>query len=531
MQKRLQELQKRLLGWWNRFTPKQKTIITSVTAGVILTFAILIKVLTTPQYTVLATSETTKEAAEIKDLLEGEGLTYKVSTDGLQISILEGQEAEANMLLGANNIPTTGYDIANVVDGGFSTTEADKQKKYRVYLEEKMQKDLEANAVIKNAHVQLSIPEDDGTLIAKEEESFASVVLELDGELKQDVAASLARFIATSIGNDTTDNITIIDTEGNLLFTGEDNLSNTGSASTQITVKQQAESLVKQEVKAVLLGTDLYDSIEVASNLSLDFSTYEKTDHTYTPAEDQTQGVLSHEDTYQSDSAGGTSGTPGTDSNDETTYVVQDGETTSESVTEGSKDYLPNESIVNQSIPAGLIKYDGSSISVSAKKLKVYKEDDAKKQGLLVDMTWEEFQSANSTPVKLEVDKDLYSVVAKATGIAEDNITIAAYESPVFVDSEGFSVDPSDIFMIVLIIVILGLLAFVVLKSMKGEKVEVAEEELSVESLLQSTPPVELENIEVEEKSETRKMIEKFVEENPEAAANLLRNWLTEEWR
>ena len=56
------------------------------------------------------------------------------------------------------------------------------------------------------------------------------------------------------------------------------------------------------------------------------------------------------------------------------------------------------------------------------------------------------------------------------------------------------------------------------------------EEELSVENLLQSTPEVEVEDIEVETKSETRKMIEKFVDDNPEAAANLLRNWLNEDW-
>ena len=40
----------------------------------------------------------------------------------------------------------------------------------------------------------------------------------------------------------------------------------------------------------------------------------------------------------------------------------------------------------------------------------------------------------------------------------------------------------------------------------------------------------ELEDIELEAKSEERKLIEKFVDENPEAVANLLRNWLTEDW-
>ena len=58
------------------------------------------------------------------------------------------------------------------------------------------------------------------------------------------------------------------------------------------------------------------------------------------------------------------------------------------------------------------------------------------------------------------------------------------------------------------------------------------EEELSVESLLESTKENQepLEDISYNEKSETRLLIEKFVEEKPEAAASLLRNWLNEEW-
>ena len=39
-----------------------------------------------------------------------------------------------------------------------------------------------------------------------------------------------------------------------------------------------------------------------------------------------------------------------------------------------------------------------------------------------------------------------------------------------------------------------------------------------------------MEDIGYNEKSETRLLIEKFVDENPEAVAALLRNWLNEEW-
>ena len=99
-----------------------------------------------------------------------------------------------------------------------------------------------------------------------------------------------------------------------------------------------------------------------------------------------------------------------------------------------------------------------------------------------------------------------------------------------YIDAEGMAVTPTDILQIVLIVLILGLLAFVIIRSMRADKETVEEEEVSVESLLQSTQDSGLEDIEVEAKSETRKLIEKFVNENPEAAANLLRNWLQEDW-
>ena len=98
-----------------------------------------------------------------------------------------------------------------------------------------------------------------------------------------------------------------------------------------------------------------------------------------------------------------------------------------------------------------------------------------------------------------------------------------------FFDKEGLNISLSDIVQIILIVIILALLAFVVLRSMRSEKQEEQPEELSVETLLQSQPEVVLEDISVEKMSETRRLIEKFVDENPEAVANLLRNWLNEE--
>lgn len=67
--------------------------------------------------------------------------------------------------------------------------------------------------------------------------------------------------------------------------------------------------------------------------------------HTYTPAEGQTQGVLSHEDIYTSEEIGGADDVSGTDSNDDTTYIMDDEANSQAAPSEGQTDYLPNETI------------------------------------------------------------------------------------------------------------------------------------------------------------------------------------------
>ena len=531
MADRLREIPARLLEWWNKFTTRQKTLIISVGAGIVIALAVLVTILTTPKYETLIVCDTTKQTSEIKDLLEAETIKYRISEDNLTIEVLKANLSDATLLLGENSIPTYGYDITNVFDGGFSTTEADKSKKYKRYCEEKLAEDLIAQEIVTFASVQLSIPENDGTIIAEDKESYASVMLTLDGELPDDAAAGMARFVATALGNDTTDNIVILDSTGKLLFSGEDESSTSGSASNRLSFKQQYETLVKKEVKDALLLTGIYGNVEVVPNLDLNWSETNTTEHTYTPADGQSQGVLSHEDVYNSESTGGSAAVPGTDTNTENTYVVEDNNYTTSTVDEQSRDYLPNETITDTKNPGGAIQYDSSSIGITAINYVTYNEDELKQQGLLDGISFEEFKVANGDRTVAEVDPTIFDMVAKATGVTTENISIIAYNEPIFVESEGFSVETSDIFQIVLIVLILGLLGFVVFRSMRVEKATEQEKEISLDSLLQSTQTAqELENIDLEGKSEVRLMIEKFVDENPDAVANLLRNWLTDDW-
>lgn len=130
------------------------------------------------------------------------------------------------------------------------------------------------------------------------------------------------------------------------------------------------------------------------------------------------------------------------------------------------------------------------------------------------------------------MDDDTYAMVEKATGISAENIKIQAFEVPLFYPKEESVADTATNYLqFILAILIVALLCFVVFKGMKPVEVTELEPELSVEALLATTKENQaLEDIEFSDKSATRQQIERFVDENPEEVALLLRNWLNEEW-
>jgi len=130
------------------------------------------------------------------------------------------------------------------------------------------------------------------------------------------------------------------------------------------------------------------------------------------------------------------------------------------------------------------------------------------------------------------VSAELLKLVAYGTGIDEDSIQIIAYRVPYFYEPTESGRDASFYVQLVIVIVIVLLLAFVVIRSARPVEVSESEPELSVEQMLASTREKQegVDDINLQDKSDVRKAIEKFVDENPEAVALLLRNWIDEGW-
>lgn len=325
MPERIQAILNKVVAWWKKFNTKQRTLMISAVSVVIVALVILAVVLSRPTKVELVEAESASDASSIKNVLEDNNITYDVDSN-LVFYVNKSDEVNAIMALGDNGIPAQAYSIDNVTDGSFSTTEADKQKKYQVYLEDKLKDHLEKQKYIEEASVDITMPDKDGTILKSDEEATAAVTLGLKDSISDDQAYAIARLVATALGNDTTKGITIIDKKANVLYSGGDTESSAGIASSQLSYKQKLEEQVKSEVKKTLEKSNVFSGIEVGMNLDIDFSKTEIAQKNYTLPEGQTDtGLLDSQSDYQSDATNGQAATPGTDSNsDDTTYTTPD---------------------------------------------------------------------------------------------------------------------------------------------------------------------------------------------------------------
>ena len=529
MADKLKQIPKQLLTVWNKYSSKQKTIIISVVGAVLLAFVVLVVIANKVQYEELTITETSKEASEVIDLLKEEGIKYKLGSDRLTVSVDLKRYSDAVLLLASNDMPSAGITLDELLNNSLSTTNSDRTLKINLYMQNQLRNYIIKMEGVDDAQVYYIPVATTNTILTPQQETNASVLLTTNEDFEVQTAETIAQVVASVIGNTSADKVKVADQNGRLLYGGGKDLYS-GAANGNEDYRERLRNTFINNLYMLLLKSG-YDDVEIAPHLVIDNKKVTQLFKEYLPAEGQEQGVFSHSYTYNSENAGSSGGVPGTTSNDEVDYMLEDASSTTGNVEIEEFDYLPNERVTNTEYEVGAIDSAQSSVSMVLRKLTTYKEEDLERLGLLEDTTFEDYILANSAETKLAVDPELITMVSMATGISEDRIQISAIDQPVFVPKIVEKRDFNDYLQYILAALIVALILFIVFKGFGPVEVTELEPELSVEQLLATTKENQsIEDIDFNEVSEVRKMIEKFVDEKPDAVAQLLRNWLNEEW-
>ena len=529
MAERLKQLPKQLLAFWNKYTTKQKTIIISVVCIVILAFAILIYISGRVDYEELTITESSKDASDVVELLKAEGIPYKLGSDNITVSVDLKRYSDAVLLLASNDMPSTGLTMDELLTNSLSTTNSDRTLKINLYMQNQLRNYLITMEGVEDAKVYYIPVDNSNTILAKAEETNASVLLTVNDDFDPKTAETIAEVVASVIGNSTTEKIKVADQNGNLLYGGEQDLYS-GSANNNEDYRERLRNTFINNLYMLLIKSGFND-VEIAPHLVIDNTKVSQLYTEYLPAEGQEQGVYGHSYTYNSENAGSSGGIPGTTSNDEVDYMLEDSSSTNGIVEIEEFDYLPNERVTNTEYEVGAVDSANSSVSLVLRKLKTYNEEELELTGALTGTTFEEYALANNIETPIMITPELLTIVSFATGIPVNRIQISATEQPVFVPKVVAVRTFTDYLQYILAALIVALIIFVVFKGFKPVEVTELEPELSVEQLLATTKENQsIEDIEFNEVSEVRRMIEKFVDEKPEAVAQLLRNWLNDDW-
>ena len=154
------------------------------------------------------------------------------------------------MAIAASDIKSDGYTFEDAMTSSFSTTESDKTKQYEHYLEYKFADDLESMDGIKSASVTVDIADDTNSFYTNTSETSVAAVLQLADTLSGDRAESIANFLATAVGNSTTNSITIISSDGSTLFSGTSNSASASGVSynSQLKYKDQLVNNLSEQM-------------------------------------------------------------------------------------------------------------------------------------------------------------------------------------------------------------------------------------------------------------------------------------------
>lgn len=515
----LSRVQQQLTEFWKNLDKSQKNRIYIISAVLVIVITVCIIMLTRITYVPLMTLDDPKDAAEIEKVLQEKKIKYKPGDNG-RILVDSRDKNKAEFAVASAGLTTSGMtfeDAWNMLN--ISTTESDKKQLWDNFKKNNIVAKLKMFDNVKDADVDLTKP--DNSMFFSESndnEAKAFVRIKPKGEITPEQVQGIVSVVAACIEGLKPQNVTVVDSNFNILRAEE--TDDIGKTSSQFKLKLKIKEEIENSVKRLFIGrSDVFDSISVVANPVLQLDKVKSTTNEILKPTGLDEAIISSEDKKEILENGTANGEPGIQSNpgNAPTYPMQSDENSTYEKSEKIRNYDYTRKLTEEEKAYGIVDSEKSSMTVALFYGQRVKDD------------------SRITPEFIEqVKQD----VSTATGIPSSNISVNKYPlappeeiTVPLADRIKEIVDTYGFFALMLLLII-GLMISVLPRRKEAEVAQPAGELAVADgpALMISEPEETVAEIDMEEHSEIKKQIEKFVSQKPEAVANLLRNWLSEDW-
>ncbi len=261
----------------------QRATIVGTLILIVLAFVLIFRWIGQPDYALLFSELELKEADQITELLRVQNVPYKLTGGGTGIMIPSKDIYEWRMTLAAQGLPSSGgigFEIFDKNDIGIS--DFVQEVNYRRALEGELARTITGIAGIQNARVHIVIPK---ARLFKEKQEFptASVVLKTGNarRLAEHQIMGIAHLVASSVEGLQAKDVTIVDSNGEVLSRQYEENSMVGVSASQQEFIRKVESSLEDKAESMLAPVVGMGKAVVKVSAELNFERLEQTDEQY----------------------------------------------------------------------------------------------------------------------------------------------------------------------------------------------------------------------------------------------------------
>ncbi|WP_071395340.1 flagellar basal-body MS-ring/collar protein FliF [Bacillus tuaregi] len=529
MKETLQKYINPLNEYWSSRSKKQRTILISTVACILLAAGIITYFTTRTNLVPLYSNLTPSETGSIKESLDGRGIKSEITDGGQTIKVPDQIVDTLKVELAAEGLPKSGsidYSFFSQ-NAGMGTTE----NEFNVMKLDAMQTEL-ANLIkgiegINDAKVMINLPETSLFVNETSGEASASIVLSTKPgyQFEQNQITALYQLVSKSVPKLPTDNIVIMNQNFEYFdLKNENNLSGSLFANQQ-EVKKEIERDVQRQVQS-MLGTLMgQDKVVVAVTADIDFTQENREENLVTPVDDENmEGIaISAQKITEAYTGSGNApeGVPQAESTGDTYQATEN--------SSGNGDYEKVDETINYEINRIRKEIVESPFKVRDLGIQVMVEPpEADNLDSLSEERVEDIKNMLATIVRTSIDKNQNPELTDEEINQKISVSVQPFAGKVtFVEGKESSI-PWWVYAVGgVLIVVIGLLVFLFMKARRQRN-----EEVEADEVIDFIQPVEVPDVNESHETESslrRKQLEKMAKEKPEEFAKLLRSWIAED--
>lgn len=522
----LENIRTQLKQFFSNLSKKERNRLITLVSVVIVLAVVAAYLLGRTTYGVLYSGLTPSEAGRMLESLEAMGVDSK--TEGVDtILVPEDQISRLRMQLSAEGYGSDEFDYSIFDSGtGFGSTDQERQAYLQYQLGSHIGTTIKRMDKIENCAVIVNLPRTSSfALSGTNQPASVSVLLEIRGrvQLSASEANSIGEIVLGAVPGISKENIRIVDSVMNVYSLDANDASNAiGNINSKLELERQTRESLENQVVSLLTPVFGASNIRTAVHVELDFDTTLINSVEFEPpVEGETDGiVVSLHELYEWSRYGDeATGVPGTDTNGMGITEYPYGDLGQDEL------YRQIARDVNYEINETRTQIEKAKGSIKTLSIAILLSDEI-----------EEDYSAN-----------VRNLIANAVGVSDTYISVERLpflEDPTVSDiisqqnAEIRSIWIRELITTIikaLVVVFLALALFSLIRFIVNAFVQrkVDYEGVNINVLAGAGDDELLESmykdINLNAKSEGIEQLEKFIDKDPQAVAQLLRNWLTDD--